>query len=137
MTVLRKYSEYDVVCVLFSNVPLRKPWHIDEAIYQWYLFNFDSVISVVEDYAFYYRRGKNSLVPVGRQNRYIKVERESLLQENGAVYITSKDLLEKGCLVGGKTGYVVMHREESVKINSAYEFWLAEQLLRRDDVYPS
>lgn len=135
LNALRKYPEYDVACVLFANVPLRKQYHIDEAIYQKYLFNFDSVVSVTEDFAFYYRRGKTSLVPVGRHNRQIKIERESLLRENGAVYVATKDLLEKGHMVGGKIGYVVMTPEDSVKINSAYEFWLAEQIMRRDNVY--
>jgi CMP-N-acetylneuraminic acid synthetase len=127
----------DTVCLLFANIPLRKSHHIDEAIYTKYIFGFDSLITVDEDYSFFYAKGNDGLVPMGRSNRQIRIDRECLFRENGAVYVTSKYILESGTLVGGRVGYTVMPPAESVKINSEYEHWLAEQSIRRDDVYLS
>jgi CMP-N-acetylneuraminic acid synthetase len=127
----------DTVCVLYANVPLRKAHHIDEAIYTKYIFGFDSLITVDEDYSFFYAKGNDGLIPMGRSNRQIRIDREVLYKENGAVYVVSKYILESGMLVGGRVGYTVMPPAESVKINSEYEHWLAEQSIRRDDVYLS
>lgn len=127
----------DTVCVLFSNVPLRKAHHIDEAIYTKYIFKFDSVITVEEDYSFFYAKGDKGLVPIGRSSRQIRVDREILYKENSAVYVASKYLVESGTIVGGRVGYIVMPPIEGIKINSEYEYWLAEQWIRRDDVYLS
>jgi glycosyltransferase involved in cell wall biosynthesis len=130
-------TEFDSICILYANVPLRKAHHIDEAIYSKYIFKFDTVISVEEDHSFYYTKGKEGLVPVGRMSRQIRLDREVLFRENGAVYVTDVEWLEMGAIVGGKVGYTVMPAEASIKINSAYEHWLAEQLLRRDDAVSS
>jgi glycosyltransferase involved in cell wall biosynthesis len=124
----------DTVCVLYANVPLRKAHHIDEAIYTKYIFGFDSLITVDEDYSFFYAKGNDGLIPMGRSNRQIRIDREVLYKENGAVYVVSKYILESGMLVGGRVGYTVMPPAESVKINSEYEHWLAEQSIRRDNV---
>lgn len=138
LNALERYEEdLDVVCILYSNVPLRKAHHIDEAIYTKYIFKFDSVITVDEDYSFFYAKGDTGLVPMGRSSRQIRVDREVLLKENSAVYVTSREVLEMGTIVGGKVGYIVMPPVEGTKINSEYEYWLAEQWIRRDDVYLS
>ncbi len=127
----------DTVCMLYANVPLRKSHHIDEAIYTHAIFDFDSLITVDEDYSFFYAKGNDGLVPLGRSNRQIRIDRECLYKENGAVYVASKYIVESGTLIGGRVGYTVMPPAESVKINSEYEHWLAEQMIRRDDVYLS
>jgi glycosyltransferase involved in cell wall biosynthesis len=138
LNALDRYDEdLDVVCILYSNVPLRKSHHIDEAIYTKYIFKFDSVITVDEDYSFFYAKGDKGLVPMGRSSRQIRVDREVLYKENSAVYVTSREVLEMGTIVGGKVGYTVMPPIEGTKINSEYEYWLAEQWIRRDDVYTS
>jgi glycosyltransferase involved in cell wall biosynthesis len=136
LNALERYEEdLDVVCILYSNVPLRKAHHIDEAIYTKYIFKFDTVITVDEDYSFFYAKGDKGLVPMGRSSRQIRIDREVLLKENSAVYVVSKEVLEMGTIVGGKVGYIVMPPIEGTKINSEYEYWLAEQWIRRDDVY--
>jgi len=138
LNALERYEEdLDVVCILYSNVPLRKAHHIDEAIYTKYIFKFDSVITVDEDYSFFYAKGDKGLVPMGRSSRQIRVDREVLFKENSAVYVASKEVLEMGTIVGGRVGYTVMPPIEGTKINSEYEYWLAEQWIRRDDVYLS
>ncbi len=138
LNALERYEEdLDVVCILYSNVPLRKAHHIDEAIYTKYIFGFDSVITVDEDYSFFYAKGDKGLVPMGRSSRQIRVDREVLFKENSAVYVASKEVLEMGTIVGGRVGYTVMPPIEGTKINSEYEYWLAEQWIRREDVYLS
>ena len=43
--------------------------------------------------------------------------------------LVSPDVVRGGSLIGARVGHLTMLPEESVKINSEFEFWLAENLL--------
>ncbi len=93
------------------------------------IFGVDSVISIAEDTSFFYHHGKNGLVPVnGSHQRTVRLERKALFKENGAIYLTRSDWIQAGKFFGEKIGHITMLPEESVKIRSEYEFWLAEKI---------
>ena len=51
--------------------------------------------------------------------------------ENKAVYAMKRDLLiQTGCRLGGKVGFVEMSRLKSIDIDILDDFLLAEQLLK-------
>ena len=119
----------DAVCVCCINTPLRRGIHIDEAVDTMTIFNVDSVVSITEDVSFFYHHGKNGLTPVNNSlQRILCLERKALFRENGAIYLTRADTVLDGKFLGDSIGHIMMLQEESVRIDSEYEFWLAEKI---------
>ena len=119
----------DAVCVCCINTPFRRGRHIDNAVDTMTIFGVDSVISIAEDLSFFYHHGKNGLTPVnGSLQRTLRLENKALFKENGAIYLSRLDTVLAGKFLGARIGHITMLPEESVRINSAYEFWLAEKI---------
>lgn len=119
----------DAVCICYINTPFRGGRHIDKAVDTMTIFGVDSVISITEELSFFYRPGKNGLVPVnGSLDRTLRLERKGMFRENGAIYLNRTDVLLSGKFLGESIGHITMPPEESIKINSEYEFWLAEKI---------
>ena len=131
--VLRSLEERgyvpDAVCVCNINTPFRRSAHIDKAVDTMTIFGVDSVVSITEDLSFFYHHGKNGLTPVnGSQQRTLRLKNKALFKENGAIYLSRADTVLAGKFLGERIGHITMLPEESVRINSAYEFWLAEKI---------
>ncbi len=119
----------DAVCTCYVNTPFRRGRHIDKAVDSMVIFGVDSVISITEDVSFFYHHGRNGLFPInGSANRTFRLERKALFKENGAICLSRKEVTLSKKLFGEKVGHITMLPEESVKINSPYEFWLAEKI---------
>ncbi len=120
----------DIVVLLHYLSPLKREHHITEAVDTMLIFDMDSVISVTKTQKFYWRPGKFGLSPLF-EKRLLKSEREFLYEENGAIYVVKREVLEKNRSVIGKSvGYIEMLEEESVRIDSEYDLWLASQILK-------
>jgi len=118
----------DAVCVCYINHPFRRAEHIDKAIDTMRIFNVDSVLSIQEELSFCYHHRRNGLEPInGGRKRNFRLEREAILKENGAIFLTRTDVLRSGKFLGEKVGHITMLPEESAKINSEFEFWVAEK----------
>jgi CMP-N-acetylneuraminic acid synthetase len=125
----RQYDYHpQAVCALYVNTPLRKAHHIDKAIDTMAIFNVDSVVSIEEELAFCYTHGKHGMQPV-EAAREIRAEKKGIYKENGAIYLSRVEVINQKRLVGEAVGHITMLPEESVKINSVFEFWLAENIL--------
>ncbi|MCY3825363.1 MAG: glycosyltransferase family 2 protein [Nitrospinae bacterium] len=119
----------DAVCVCCINTPFRRGRHIDKAVDTMTIFGVDSVISITEDLSFFYHHGKNGLTPAnGSLQRTLRLERKALFKENGAIFLNRVDTVLAGKFLGERIGHITMLPEESVRINSTYEFWLAEKI---------
>ena len=118
----------DAVMVLYTNVPLRRAIHIEEAVHTMAIFNVDSVVSVCEELAPLYAHKRNGLAPLfGRGD--LRIERESIYKQNGAILLSRVDAITEKDFLGKKVGHIMMLPEESIKINSQFEFWLAEKII--------
>jgi CMP-N-acetylneuraminic acid synthetase len=121
--------EPDAVCILFVNTPLRKAHHIDWAINTMRIFNVETVVSIQEELAHCYHHRKFGLIPIS-SSRSMRLERDAIYKENGAIFLSKSDVIKNNKLIGESVGHISMLQEESIKINSDYEYWLAEKLLR-------
>ncbi len=121
-------ASIDYVCFLNVNSPLRTVEHIDWAINTLMIFKVDNVISVDEELNNLFLHGESGLSSVTNSDSIIKLERDTLYRENGAITLTHLDNLTKE---GSrkKTGHITLLPQESVRINSDFEFWLAAKLL--------
>jgi len=119
----------DAMCVCYINHPFRRAEHIDKAIDTMCIFKVDSVLSIQEELSFCYHHRCNGLEPInGGRKRNFRLEREAILKENGAIYLTRTDVIRSGKFLGEKIGHIAMLPEESAKINSEFEFWVADKI---------
>ncbi len=127
----------DAICILYITTPLRKSQHVDKAIDTMTIFNVDSVISVQEELSFCYHHRRFGLEGINNSKenglRAFRAERKAIYRENGAVFLSKREVFQGGRLLGEKIGHIEMLPWESIKINSEYEFWLVEQIINKWD----
>jgi len=125
--------EPDALCILYITAPLRKAKHIEKAIDTMRIFGVDSVVSVCEELSHCYQHRRFGLTPIKSSDRNFRTERDAIYKENGAIILSKTDVIKAGKLIGQKVGHTVMLPEESIKINSEFEFWLAEKIIAEWD----
>lgn len=116
------------VMVLQVNSPLRRAMHIEKAIDTMAIFNVDTVISVAEELAYCYNHANHGLIPV-QKNRDLRIEKKAIYKENGAILLSRVNVSTDKNFHGGKVGHIVMLPEESIKIKSPFDKWLAEKII--------
>lgn len=125
----------DVVVLLYPTAPLRPTQAITDCIDLVLNHGYDSALSLRDDRSYIWRRTDDG-AKVEAVNYDPKTRGPNQLEgwnqwvENKAVYAMKRDLLmETGCRLGGRVGYVEMTRLESIDIDTPEDFALAEQLL--------
>jgi CMP-N-acetylneuraminic acid synthetase len=121
----------DIVALLHVTSPLRQAEHICEAVDTLLIFKTDSVVSVCEDRMFHYQHRATGLAPL-YEKRQMRLEKEALYSENGALYVTRREKITSESFVAGAIGHIVMPEEVSVQTDREHDFWLAEKLLERE-----
>lgn len=140
LEVLNKKKKYlpDAVMILYSNTPLRRYSHIEKCIDTMIIFNVDSVIAVEEEVDHFYNHKRYGLSVINKRAG-ISLERDALYRDNGAIYLSRASVITKKRVLGESVGHIVMLPEESIRIRSNFDFWLAEDILtnwrkvRRDE----
>ena len=121
----------DLVILLQPTSPLRGPNVIDECVQKLVEKKADSVLTVCENYHFYWRRESNKLKALyDYKNRPRRQDMKAGYQENGAVYVTRTPLLiMNNNRLSGKIEIVIMSELESIEIDTPFDFWLAEKAM--------
>ena len=131
----------DFVSCIQPTSPLLKLEIVRECIDKVISQGFDSCITAFlpETYEWKWRpvsdeSGKENHfepeVPV--MKRVVRQDLPKVFHENGAFYITKTSLFrEIGHRWGGKMAIVEMGEEDSLQIDSEYQFWLIEQIFKR------
>jgi len=120
----------EAVCVLYITTPLRMAHHIDMAVDTMTIFEVDSVISIEEELAYCYFHERYGLRSVSDDERGMRSERNAIYKENGAIYLSKTEVFRRGELLGKRVGHMTMLPEESLKITSEYELWLAHKIVQ-------
>ena len=128
----REYNIYPDILVLLSvHSPLCRPEHVQKAIDTLLLFNTDSVISVYEDYDLHFTHGEHGLETLNKgMLRRLRLEREALYVDNGAIKTMWRDILTESDFYGSKVGHVVMTWQESFQIKSQFDMWMIEEIIQ-------
>ena len=133
----RKGEIYDTVCLLQPTTPFRRENLIDEAIRRLEKGNFDSVISVREipaDYnphwAFEERNGALKIatgekIPITRRQELPKA-----YHRDGAVYVSKREVILSGSLLGERIGFVDTSGDPYVNIDTPADWERAENMLK-------
>jgi len=122
----------DYVVLLYPTSPLLRPERIREAVLLAREGGLDSVLAVVEDRGhFWIRQGDtwDRLYPREIANRQLV---PPLYRETGALYLATRALLMgENRITGGKMGFILMGRDETVDIDEPGDWELAEFLMER------
>jgi N-acylneuraminate cytidylyltransferase len=122
----------DIVVLLYATSPLRQVETIDAVIRKVSEEGFDSALSLFEDTTYLWKRNGDEVEPTNYQpaTRGPR-QKESWNQwgENKAVYAFKRDLLvNTGCRLGGRIGYVEMPKWRSVDIDRPEDLELVRKL---------
>ena len=123
----------DVVITLQNTSPFRNSQHIDRAFSVFKKGNYDSVISGFKSkFLLWQKKGKN-VTPINYNplKRPRRQEIKKYFIENGAVYVTKYSSLKKfNSYVCGKVGLYEMPQHLSLEIDSYFDLFLAQQILK-------
>ncbi|MGQ9628663.1 MAG: acylneuraminate cytidylyltransferase family protein [Anaerolineae bacterium] len=132
----QKGAKIDLVVLLYPTAPLRPVWAITDCIDLVLNQGFDSALTLREDRSYIWRRTDQgrTVEPVNydpKKRGPNQLEGWNQWVENKAVYVMKRDLLmDTGCRLGGKIGFVEMDRLESIDIDRPEDFRLAEMILQ-------
>ena len=134
--VLHKIEGYDTVVLLQPTSPLRNEVFINEALDMFENGKYESLISASIFRHFLWVLGLQCAYPLnydpfGRRPR--RQDKLTDFAENGAIYIfKTNHFLDKKCVIYGRMGIYVMPDEACVEVDTPFDFWLAEQILKHD-----
>lgn len=129
---------FDLILLLQCTSPLRNASHIDEALELYDQAGVDSLLSAVPTYAFFWRKANNhhgsSIHDYHERPR--RQDKVPLYQENGAIYITTRNILvEERNRLGGTIAIYSMSEENSIEIDTQLEFTICEQLMAENNSF--
>ncbi|KAI8482561.1 hypothetical protein Bbelb_397090 [Branchiostoma belcheri] len=132
---IREHPEVDIFGNVQATAPCVHPFHLRKAMKAMTEDGFDSLFAVVRRHAFRWKEVKEgevteplNLNPAKRPRRQ---DWDGELIENGSFYFSTKDLVQKGLLQGGRVGYLEMAAEYSVDIDIDIDWPIAEQRVLR------
>lgn len=112
----------DVVVLLQATTPIRDPGLINRCIQRFLDAGADSLAT---GFICKYRPYGSQAGEVRRQDI------EGFFYDDGNLYIIRADLIRAGERYGTKREQVLLDREQNIDIDDAFDFWVAEQVMRK------
>jgi CMP-N,N'-diacetyllegionaminic acid synthase len=135
-------DEIRLVILLQCTSPLRDEHDIVDALIQMESTNADSLLSVCSTHAFFWTKDILTGEAIAQYDYKNRPRRQDLTlddkvyRENGAIYITKRDILmSQHNRLGGKITLYVMPEHLSMEIDSEFDLWLAEELMTQRPVF--
>lgn len=136
-SVMLEYINYakldaNVVFMLVqATSPLTQTEHFSEALQKYSKGEFDSMLTCVRNYRFYWNEDGTSM-NYDYWNRPRRQDFNGILMENGAFYInTVGNIIESGNRLSGKIGIYEMPEYTATEIDEPDDWNIIEELMRR------
>lgn len=124
-------SEDDVFMLVQATSPLTETIHFTEALEMYGQGKFDSIITCVPNYRFFWNDDGTS-INYNYMNRPRRQNFNGILMENGAFYINKvKHILSNGNRLGGKIGIYKMPEYTANEIDEPDDWIVIENLMRK------
>jgi len=123
----------DLIVLLQPTSPLREKDDIDNAIKTLLKAKADSLVSVYDFFPYFLWEKKGKFAKPTNYNPKKRPRRQDkkVYRENGSIFITKRDILVKeNCRLGGKITMYIMPEENSFDIDTEFDFWLVEQIIK-------
>lgn len=134
MLEFAKQHAFRHIILVQATSPLLDHKQLTEAIEYYQQSNYDSLISVVRQKRFIWGESDGQFFPINYdyRNRPRRQNFDGFLVENGAFYITAKELLmESQCRISGRIGAYEMNETTYFEIDEIEDWLIVEKLLRR------
>ncbi|HKZ49632.1 MAG TPA: acylneuraminate cytidylyltransferase family protein [Candidatus Nanoarchaeia archaeon] len=118
----------EVIAILFPNSPFKHPAKIAEAVQKLRETKADFVVPVFERKKHFYVKDPGEGLKPLFAKRLTRTEGESIYEENGTMFVAFTTSLDRENLQHKKIEPVLMSFEESLNIDSEFDFWLAEKI---------
>ena len=122
----------DMILMVYFNNPFIKARHMEEAINTLLIYKCDSVISMAEDLKFHWQPGKNGLKPVIYPRKLLNDQKWMTYEEKGGIYALDVNNLKKDSFLGERISFISVDEVESIRIDSDFNYWIADRILRED-----
>jgi len=126
--------DFEHILLLQATSPLLQSHDLERAITKYQTGDYDSLLSVVRQKRFIWEETGKEARPVNYQplQRPRRQDFDGFLVENGAFYITKKELLlTSGCRLSGKTGCYEMEQASYYELDEPEDWMIVESLLRK------
>ena len=123
------HLDFDLLVTIQATSPLLTAEDLDRAIVQFQQQQLDSMLSAVRTKRFFWN---NDATPINYDplHRPRRQDFDGTLMENGAFYITKREILERyQCRLGGKIGIYEMDESTAVEIDEPEDWERVERLL--------
>lgn len=122
----------DIVATVSLNHPFINPYHINEAIDTLLIHDYDSVISVLEHYDFYWKPGPKGLIPFGYSRRLIKEDHETLYLETGGIRVVKTKNFIGNDWLGDSIGFIELNFKDVISAyNDEFSIWLISEIMKK------
>lgn len=136
-SVILEYIEYakladeTIFMLVQATSPMTKTNHFEEALKQYAEGKYDSMLTCVRNYRFFWSEDGKSL-NYDYRNRPRRQDFKGLLMENGAFYINSVgNILRDKNRLSGKIGIYEMPGYTATEIDEPEDWMILEQLMKR------
>jgi len=134
--VINQMNEnFDIIAIASIEYPLISSEILDDAVNSMSLFGSDSLISVrVESNTFYQHKG-SGMEPILDQDKFTKLERESLYKHVGGLSLVRMRHFKKtGKIISGKIGHIILDEKSSLGIQSKFTFSIIKNILKEKKI---
>lgn len=122
-------NDFDVLVTIQATSPLLTASDLDSAVTQYQELKFDSMLSAVRTKRFFWTDDAKA-INYNPSHRPRRQDFRGSLMENGAFYITKREILEKfQCRLGGNIGIYEMDAVTAVEIDEPEDWGIVERLL--------
>ncbi len=124
-------SRDDIFMLVQATSPLTKTVHFTEALQMYSKGEFDSILTCVRNYRFFWNEDGTSM-NYDYRNRPRRQNFSGMLMENGAFYINTVDnIIESGNRLSGKIGIYEMPEYTATEIDELEDWIVLESLMQR------
>jgi CMP-N-acetylneuraminic acid synthetase len=122
----------NIVVLLQPTTPFRPANLIDVCIRKLFDEKADSLLTVCPVHLFFWEHENGEVRALyDYEHRPMRQDMKPMYEENGNVYVTRRDILmSHGNRLGGKIEMYVMAPEDSMDINTPFDLWLAEEIMK-------
>jgi CMP-N-acetylneuraminic acid synthetase len=129
LDILARFN-FNTLVTIQATSPFLKAEELDKAIDMFYQGGYDSMLSAVRFKRFLWSN-YNKPLNYNYSKRPRRQDQEGLLLENGAFYITRREILEyTKCRLGGLIGIFEMNALSEYEIDNPHDWIIVEELMK-------
>lgn len=134
MIEFANHYDFNSIVLIQATSPLLEAEDLERAIKKYNQENYDSLLSLVRQKRFIWEENEQEVKPKNYDvfNRPRRQDFDGFLIENGAFYITKRNLLlETGSRISGNIGYYEMNEDSYFEIDELNDWLIVEQLMKK------